>query len=295
MRDLLLLSIHFLCLLVKLLKPGGVRAVMAENLALKQQLITLNRCNKRSPKLTSFDRFFYGLLAFIIGEHRIHKIAVILKPSTILKFHRRYKHKLPFGGGPSWLTFIGQVKDSLWSVDLFRCESVSLKSHWVMVIMDQFTRRIIGFSVHVGDCDGIAYCRMFNSIVSGYSHPKYLSSDNDPLFRFHRWKANLRIIDIEEIKTIPYVPLSHPFVERLIGTVRREYIDHSMFFNSRDLQKKLDRFQKYYNETRGHSSLQSKTPKNVSAEDNPDQKIASLNNYRWKRHCNGLYQLPVAA
>ena len=41
------------------------------------------------------------------------------------------------GGGPSWLTFIGHMKDSLWSVDLFRCESIMLKTHWVLVVMDQ--------------------------------------------------------------------------------------------------------------------------------------------------------------
>jgi putative transposase len=47
-------------------------------------------------------------------------------------------------GGPSWLTFIGHMKDSLWSLDLFRCESATLRTHWVLVVMDQFTRRIMG-------------------------------------------------------------------------------------------------------------------------------------------------------
>jgi len=130
------------------------------------------------------------------------------------------------GGGPSWLTFIGHMKDSLWSVDLFRCESINLRSHWVMVIIDQYSRRIIGFAVHAGDCDGIAYCQMFNKIISGKSLPKYLSSDNDPLFLFHRWKANFRIIDIEEIKSIPGCPTSHPYVERVIGSCRRELVDN---------------------------------------------------------------------
>jgi transposase InsO family protein len=51
-------------------------------------------------------------------------------------------------GGPSWLTFLGHMKDSLWSMDLFRCESASLRSHWVLVVMDQYSRRIIGFGVH---------------------------------------------------------------------------------------------------------------------------------------------------
>jgi hypothetical protein len=49
--------------------------------------------------------------------------------------------------GPSWLSFIGHTKDSLWSVDMFRCESATLISHWVLVVMDQFTRRFIGFGI----------------------------------------------------------------------------------------------------------------------------------------------------
>jgi putative transposase len=129
--------------------------------------------------------------------------------------------------GPSWLTFLGHMKDSLWSMDLFQCESATLRTHWVLVVMDQYTRRIIGFGVHAGKVDGVALCRMFNCAIRGYRWlPKYLSSDNDPLYRFHQWQANLRILEVTEIKSIPYVPLSHPFVERLIGTVRREYLDH---------------------------------------------------------------------
>jgi len=56
--------------------------------------------------------------------------------------------------GPSWLTFLGHMKDSLWSMDLFRCESATLRTHWVLVVMDQYSRRIIGFGVHAGAVDG---------------------------------------------------------------------------------------------------------------------------------------------
>ena len=121
--------------------------------------------------------------------------------------------------GPSWLTFLGHMKDSLWSMDLFRCESATLRTHWVLVVMDQFTRRIIGFGVHAGKVDGVALCRMFNRVIRGQrGMPNYLSSEHDPLYRLHQWQANLRILEVKEIKTVPYVPLSHPFVERLIGT-----------------------------------------------------------------------------
>ena len=81
------------------------------------------------------------------------------------------KHYQPVigDGGPSWLTFLGHTKDSLWSVDLFRCESITLKSHWVLVVMDQFTRRIIGFAVHAGNVNGIILCQMFNKVIAGKS------------------------------------------------------------------------------------------------------------------------------
>ena len=63
---------------------------------------------------------------------------------------------------------------------------------------------------------------MFNHAIAGHPRPKHVSTDHDPLSRFHRWLANLRVLEIEEIKSAPYAPVSHPFVERLIGTIRRE-------------------------------------------------------------------------
>jgi putative transposase len=65
----------------------------------------------------------------------------------------RYR-SAPDSRGPSWLTVLGQTKDSLWSLDLFRCESAVPRTHWVLVVMDQCTRRIVGFGVHRGDVDG---------------------------------------------------------------------------------------------------------------------------------------------
>jgi len=154
-------------------------------------------------------------------------------------------------GGPSWLTFLGHTKDSLWSCDLFRCEFAALRTYWVLVVMDQFTRRIIGFGIHDGVVDGVALCRMFQRAIRGSALPKYLSSDHDPLYRFHQWHANLRILDVMEIKTVPYAALSHPFVERLIGTVRREFLDHTLLTTT-DLETKLIEFQHFGN---GHRTM----------------------------------------
>jgi hypothetical protein len=90
--------------------------------------------------------------------------------------------------------------------------------------------------------------------------PKYLSSDHDPLYRFHQWQANLRVLAVTEIKTVPYVPLSHPFVERLIGTIRREFLDRTLFGTTADPETKLLGFQHYYNGHRAHAGLEGRLP-----------------------------------
>lgn len=221
MRDLLILTIHLLVTCAKLLRPGGVRAVAAESLLLKHQILISNRSRLRAPNLTTLDRFVLGLTTLFIRPRRISKLSALFATGTLLKFHkalvdRKYrllfsstcnrgkpgpkgpcpeliaaiialksrnpmfgcvriaqeiadafgielnkdvvrrvleKHYKPSGSGsngPSWLTFIAHTKDSLWSVDLFRCESILLRSHWVMVVMDVFTRRIIDFGVEEG-------------------------------------------------------------------------------------------------------------------------------------------------
>jgi len=362
MRDLAILFIHFIVTVARLYGPGGARSVVAESLLVKHQLLILNRSRERAPDLRPSDRLIAGLCASLMRPARVVRSAIVLKPSTILSFHRtlvKRKYRLLFtpknGGqpgpkgpspdliaaivemkrrntsfgyqriadqnslafdleidkdvvrrvlashyrpepgsnGPSWLTFLGHSKDSLWSVHLFRCESLILRSHWVMVVMDRFTRRIIGFAVHAGVLDGPTVCRLFNSIIGGTKSPQYLSSDNDPLFLFRQWNANLRILEVTEVKTVPYVPLSHPFVERLIGTIRRKYLDQVPFWSARDLERKLLLFKEYYNRDRVHRGLDGAPPDKKAGI--TDRTTARLNDYRWEKCCRGLYQLPAAA
>ena len=362
MNIIFFLFASLLTSVAKLLGPGGTKALLAENLLLKQQLLVLTRARQRAPNLSSTHRVLLAYFSLFLTPRRMAKVAVCIQPATLLKFHqwlvcRKYqrlfssqnrtkpgpkgpsaaliraivdlkrrnprfgcprialiisrtfgitidqhlvrrvllKHDTPEsrGDGPSWLTFLGQMKDSLWSVDLFRCESITLKSHWVLVVMDQFTRRLIGFGVQPEVVDGRALCQMFNTIIAGKEPPRHLSSDHDPLFTFHRWQANLRILEVKEIKSIPAVPLSHPFVERLIGTLRREFLDHLLFWNAGDLERKLEDFQHYYNPHRVHASLGGQTPAEVNAAST--MKSAELDHFRWQKYCRGLVELPRAA
>jgi putative transposase len=84
--------------------------------------------------------------------------------------------------------------------------------------------------------------------------------------------------------------MSHPFIERLIGSVRRELLDQTFFWTAADLENKLRGYRQYYNQDRGHSSRGGATPVSISG-----KKLANLNHFRWDKYCRGLFQLPVAA
>jgi putative transposase len=305
MKDLLVLFAHLLTTIARLLGPGGAKVIVADSL-LKQRkyrlLYSSLRRGKPGPKGPSPEliqaiveckrrnpRFGCPRIAQQINK----AFGTDLDKDVIRRILAVHYQPEPGGSGPSWLTFLGHTKDSLWSIDLFRCESILLKGHWVLVVMDQFTRRIIDFGVHASAVDGIALCRMFNTAISSRGAPNYLSSDNDPLFLYHQWEANLRILGADEVKKVPYTPLSHPFVERLIGTIRREYLDQTRFWNASDLERKLADFRQYYNAHRIHTAHDSKTPLE-SAGESANQR-ADLSSFCWESHCRGLYHLPAAA
>jgi putative transposase len=192
-------------------------------------------------------------------------------------------------GGPSWLTILGYWKNICGAAT---CSAVirNLASYWVLAVMDQFTRRIVRVGVQHGIVDGTALCRMFNRAIRGQSTPKYLSTDHDPWYRFHQWQANLRVLEISEIKTVPYLPQSHPFVEWLVGTLRREFLDRTVFWTTTDLEAKLLDFQQYYKGHRVHTGRRGRRPQ-------PDasRRQASLSCHQWQKYYRGLYQAEIAA
>src|SRR5712691_6644607 len=104
MRDLAVLFLHLLATLARLAGPGGARAVVAESVLVKQQLVILNRSRKRSPNLRFSDRIVAGLCALLMRPGRLIRSAIVLKPSTLLSLHRaliqRKYRRLFSSGGP---------------------------------------------------------------------------------------------------------------------------------------------------------------------------------------------------
>ena len=100
MRAVLVTLLHLAVTVAKLCGPGGVRAVVAENLLLKQQLTALRRRRQRAPNLTASDRLVCGIGSLFLSPGRIRKVAIGVRPSTLLTFHqalvrRKYRQLFP--------------------------------------------------------------------------------------------------------------------------------------------------------------------------------------------------------
>ena len=93
MEDLLVLLAHLLTTLAKLLGPGGTRAVVADTLLMKQQLLVLNRSRRRAPNFSTLDRILLGFWSLFLSPRRIQRAAVIIRPSTLLRFHEALKKR----------------------------------------------------------------------------------------------------------------------------------------------------------------------------------------------------------
>ena len=269
----------------------------------KYSTLFANRGRKPGPKGPSKE-----LIDLIVGiktknpHYGCPKISLLASTLTgekvdeqlVRRILRRHYRPSPGGSGSSWLNQIGIAKDVLWSMDLFCSESITLQTHWVMMVIDHHTREIIGFAVKSGSMTGEDVCRMFANIrFHSRRSPRHLSTDNDPLFRYHQWRANLRILDIGEIKSVSETPWSHPFIERAIGTVRRECLNETLFWNAKGLESHLQEFALYYNEARVHSSISGQTPLGLSGKSRLTK--IDLKKYGWQSYCGGRFAVPITA
>jgi hypothetical protein len=134
------------------------------------------------------------------GCHAV--IALLLSVSLFLTCSPRLIHR------PRRSIALGARKEFFRHIPIRRFPKTDIPTD---TFLDHFCVRLKGLGLYM------------SSRSAGASRTFHHPDHNDPLYQFHQWQANLRILEATEIKSIPYVPLSHPFVERLIGTLRREY------------------------------------------------------------------------
>jgi putative transposase len=104
MKELLSLIAHLQITIAKLLGSGGAKTIVADSLLMKQQLLVMNRARRRAPNLTALDRFLLGFWSLFLSSRHIQRAAVILRPSTLLRFHnllKQRKYRLLYSAGSS--------------------------------------------------------------------------------------------------------------------------------------------------------------------------------------------------
>lgn len=88
MQHILIILLQLVITLASLLRPGGTKALVAENLLLKPQLLILRRSRRRAPNLRSSDRLLFGLGSLCLSPRRLVHTAILIKPSTLLRCHQ---------------------------------------------------------------------------------------------------------------------------------------------------------------------------------------------------------------
>ena len=302
------------------------RSLVLENLALRHQLVVLQRTVPR-PRLRTADRLFWVLLSRLWA--RWTDAISVVQPATIIRWQRAgfklvwtWKTRRTGPGRPAvapeirslirrmskanplwhaprihgklqklgleisqaavskylgrrrkppsqtWRTFLDNHIQTLVSVDFFVVPTVLFKVLFVFVVLAHERRRV----VHVNVTDAPTAQWTAQQLVEALpweTAPRYVLRDRDAVYGVV-FSSRVQSLGIREVKTAPRAPWQNPYVERLIGTLRRECLDHVVVLNETHLRHLLRDYLTYYHRCRTHLSLEKDTPEPRPVE-HPDQ------------------------
>jgi transposase InsO family protein len=202
------------------------------------------------------------------GAPRIHgelqMLGIQISESTVAKYMIRHR-KPP---SQTWRTFLDNHVSDLVSVDFFTVPTATFRILYVFVILRHDRREIVHFNV----TEHPTAQWTAQQIIEAFpfeTAPRYLLRDRDCIYGA-QFRTRVKSLGIEEVLTAPRSPWQSPYVERLIGSIRRECLNHVIIFNERHLRRQLKSYITYYQEARTHLSLDKQSPVPRSIQD-PDQ------------------------
>jgi transposase len=224
------------------------------------------------------------------GKRRIHQelkrmgvrvteptIARVLKAHGMSPDPRRRKCPTDYS------RYRGAAKDAIWALDFFAVRTA--KNVWtqVLIIIDVHTRERIDFRVHDGwDVDSRWTARAFNeALACSGRRPLKVVHDNGSHFD-GQFERQLRVLGIEQVRTLPGLPSLNCFAEGAIGFARRELLRHIRVADAAELQRYLDHYREYVNGDRAHQGIAGRTPREFS-EDAPVAPVVSIEELRGRR------------
>lgn len=192
------------------------------------------------------------------GAPRLHgellKLGIEVSPSTVAKY--MVTHRKP--PSQTWRTFLENDVRQLVSVDLFIVPTVSFRILYVFVVLAHERRRVVHFNVTERPTAEWTAQQMVETICDGES-ARYLIRDRDGVYGL-AFRDRVRALDIEEVVIAPHSPWQNAYAERVIGTLRRECLDHVVVLGETHLRRTLTRYFRYYHDFRTHLSLEKDAP-----------------------------------
>lgn len=192
------------------------------------------------------------------GAPRIHgeliKLGISVCEATVAK----YMIKQPKHSGQSWKTFLQNHAEGISSMDFLVVPTVGFKLLYCLIILDHTRRRVVAFGVtYHPSSEWVA--RQITEAFPWDTAPDYLIRDNDGAYG-EVFTRQLRAMGIRDRPTAPRSPWQNAYVERIIGSIRRECLDHMIILGARHLRHVMGAYIDYYNNARTHLSLAKDAP-----------------------------------
>ena len=187
-------------------------------------------------------------------QAELHKLGIDVSDSTV----RRYR---PHGISPpsqTWRSFLANHVREIVAIDFFVVPTATFRVLYVLLIMFHDRRRILHFNVTTSPSAQWT-AQQVREAFPYDTAPRYLLRDRDRIFGtdFARCVGSM---GIEEVVTAPASPWQNAYCERLIGSIRRECLDHIIVLNERHLMRVLRSYSSYYHSSRTHRSLDNDCP-----------------------------------
>jgi putative transposase len=188
----------------------------------------------------------------IVGELR--KLGIDVAKSTV----EQYRPTVRKPSSPTWKAFLNNHVQDLMACDFFTVPTLTCQVLFVFIVLAHERRRI----VHVNITEHPTAQWTAQQIVEAFpwdTAPYYLLRDRDSIYGEHV-QQRVKNMGIEEVKIAPCSPWQHPYCERVIGSIRRDVLDHVIVLNERHLMRLLTAYLSYYHRFRTHLALDMDCP-----------------------------------
>src|SRR5215831_8378324 len=221
------------------------------------------------------------------GAPRVHgellKLGFEISERTVSRLMPKKENK----PSQTWMTFLRNHAGQIVSIDLFTVATIQLRVLYVFIVLAQDRRRVIHFNVTQHPTAGWAAQQIIEAFPEDRA-PRFMVRDRDGIYG-EAFRSRMEGMNIEEICIAPRSPWQNCFVERMIGSIRRECLNHVIVLNENHLRRLLKDYFRYYHESRTHLSLNKDAPESRETQANKSERIIQIPqvgglHHRYERH-----------